>query len=364
MAREQSFFFDSVEGDRKYCAGDFSQAFESIFSNGVIASPPTSLRVVAEGAGRQVQVSYGSAIIKGRFYTLQDDETGPLIVPIPAGLPNNSTALIVARYSNATDVRRITIEVVGERMTAEAEYDLVLAQVVVSANIPQSAVTDTRYNPELCGVIGVAGLNPQRFAAAYEAFVAAISGGTPVLQAHVANDVDSLPTDTAEVKHALGVDGAGELRTRIDGKQAVITGAASTITGANLSASRALMSDGNGKVAASAVTNAELAHLTGVTGGIQAQLNGKQATISGAASTIAGANLSASRALVSNSSGKVAASGVTESELGRLSGVTGAIQTQLNAKITGVVPGGAIKFGATQPSLAVGDIWLKDLGRV
>ena len=40
----------------------------------------------------------------------------------------------------------------------------------------------------------------------------------------------------------------------------------------------------------------------------------------------------ASRALVSNSSGQIAASSVTSTQLGYLSGVTSAIQTQLNNK--------------------------------
>ena len=62
------------------------------------------------------------------------------------------------------------------------------------------------------------------------------------------------------------------------------------------------------------------------------KLNSKQATISGGASTITSSNLTASRALISNSSGKVAVSDVTSTELGYLDGVTSNVQTQLNAK--------------------------------
>jgi uncharacterized membrane protein YdcZ (DUF606 family) len=51
-------------------------------------------------------------------------------------------------------------------------------------------------------------------------------------------------------------------------------------------------------------------------------------------STIKDSNLTASRALVSNSSGKVAVSSVTSTQLGYLSGVTSSIQTQLNGKLT------------------------------
>jgi hypothetical protein len=57
-----------------------------------------------------------------------------------------------------------------------------------------------------------------------------------------------------------------------------------------------------------------------------------QAAITGGASTIVTANLTASRALVSDTNGKVAVSTVTSTELGFLGGVTSAIQTQLNAK--------------------------------
>jgi hypothetical protein len=46
---------------------------------------------------------------------------------------------------------------------------------------------------------------------------------------------------------------------------------------AALAADKALISDGSGFVAASAVTSAEVGHLSGVTGNVQTQLNGKQA---------------------------------------------------------------------------------------
>ena len=67
---------------------------------------------------------------------------------------------------------------------------------------------------------------------------------------------------------------------------------------------------------------------------IDTALSGKQATITGAATTITSSNLTASRVLISNSNGKVAVSSVTSTELRYLSGVTGAIQTQINGKST------------------------------
>lgn len=58
--------------------------------------------------------------------------------------------------------------------------------------------------------------------------------------------------------------------------------------------------------------------------------NGKQAAITGGASTILSSDLTASRALVSDTNGKVAAATTTSTEIGYVNGVTSAIQTQLN----------------------------------
>ena len=76
----------------------------------------------------------------------------------------------------------------------------------------------------------------------------------------------------------------------------------------------------------------EISYVKGVTSAIQTQLNAKQATITGAATTVVSSDLAFSRALISNAIGKIAASTVTDTELGYVSGVTSAIQTQLNAK--------------------------------
>jgi|GEM_PF-6575902 len=66
----------------------------------------------------------------------------------------------------------------------------------------------------------------------------------------------------------------------ISGLQSEITGAATSITEDNLTASKALVSDSNGKVAASSVSAAELDHLSGVTSPIQTQINGLSEAIS------------------------------------------------------------------------------------
>ena len=80
---------------------------------------------------------------------------------------------------------------------------------------------------------------------------------------------------------------------------------------------------------ATGVTGTEFDYLDGVTSAIQTQINSKQATITGAATTIDDTDLATSRALISNSSGKVAVSNVTATELAILDGVT-ATTAELN----------------------------------
>lgn len=69
-----------------------------------------------------------------------------------------------------------------------------------------------------------------------------------------------------------------QTRALVDAKQDIITGAATTITEDNLTANRAIISNASGKVAASNVTSTELGYLSGVTSGVQTQLNNKAST--------------------------------------------------------------------------------------
>ena len=82
---------------------------------------------------------------------------------------------------------------------------------------------------------------------------------------------------------------------------------------------------------------------------VQTSLASKQDTVVGGASTITEDNLTASRALVSNSSGKVAVSNVTSTELGYLDGVTSNVQTQLNNKLENIPVATSTTLGGVKP---------------
>ena len=113
-----------------------------------------------------------------------------------------------------------------------------------------------------------------------------------------------------------------------------VDGAISTVNDTNLTASRALASDGSGKIVVSDVTATELGYLDGVTSAIQTQFTGAETrrtnNIAGAISSVLTSDLTASRAVVSGSGGKIEVSAVTSTEIGHLDGVTSAIQTQIN----------------------------------
>ena len=85
---------------------------------------------------------------------------------------------------------------------------------------------------------------------------------------------------------------------------------------ANLTASRALVSDTNGDVSVSDVTSTEIGYLDGVSSAIQTQLDAKQPTIS------ASARIDAAH---------IHDGTVSNTEFGYLNGVTSNIQTQLDA---------------------------------
>ena len=96
-------------------------------------------------------------------------------------------------------------------------------------------------------------------------------------------DIDGLQTDVGTLKTNVG-----NIQTALTSKQDVIVGAASTITDNNLVADRALISDSSGKVAVSNVTSTELGYLDGVTSNVQTQLNNKLEEIPVATSTTLG----------------------------------------------------------------------------
>ena len=101
--------------------------------------------------------------------------------------------------------------------------------------------------------------------------------------------------------------------------------------GGNTEPSRAVVTNSGGEIGSSVVALAELAHLSGITSNVQTQIGTKQATITGAATTVTSANLTSSRVLLSGGSGKISASDATATTFAYLD-PTSSIQGQLDGK--------------------------------
>lgn len=175
------------------------------------------------------------------------------------------------------------------------------------------------YTPAEVGAVALPGADSVR---------RVLIGNTPT-QENLVNDLNST-SSTAVLSAAQG-------KILNDSKQATVTGAATSILNSDLTAFRVVITDAAGKVAISTVTDTELGRLSGITSNVQTQLNAKQATITGAATTVLTSNLTVSRAMVSDASGKIAISSVTDVELGMLSGVRSNVQDQLDLYICSAV---------------------------
>lgn len=119
---------------------------------------------------------------------------------------------------------------------------------------------------------------------------------------------------------------------------------------------RAVSTDGSGNIVSSSVTATELGYLSGATASIQTQINSISGvdvsgkvnrtgdTMSGGLGLdYSGANTST--AVILNADRKLVSSAVTSTELGYVSGVTGAIQGQLDAKLVASDIAGKVNRG-------------------
>jgi len=251
----------------------------------------------------------------GRRIKAVGSATGTIYGSISASAFSTNTTVTVTWDSGSLSNESLTIYVGALSKTNSSIPD----SVIGSTNIADGSVTTAK----------IADTN---VTAAKLASTLDLSGKTITFPTGIpAVNIGAGSVDNTELGYLNGVTSA--VQTQIDSKQATITGGATTITSSDLTASRALTSNASGKVAVSSVTSTELGYVSGVTSAIQTQLDSKQATITGSATTIDTESLTASRAVISNSSQKIAVSTTTDTELGYLSGVTSAVQTQLDAKL-------------------------------
>jgi hypothetical protein len=147
---------------------------------------------------------------------------------------------------------------------------------------------------------------------------------------------ESDPSVSAFAKAALPTCAAGEV---LKGDGANLSCVNNTFSG---TANRVVATNGSGVLTVTAITDTVLGYMSGVTSNVQTQLDSKLASSSFIDWSTAGIqtleptrlNLTvANRAVVTSAAGVPTTSAVTSTELGYLSGVTSAIQTQINTLI-------------------------------
>ena len=158
------YFFNAVESggtyDREYNAEDVTSYLDGLVGNGVFPTPSTSLQVRAS-SGMNVIVGAGSGWINGHKLVNTADLT--LTISASDVVLNRIDSVIF--YVDHT-AREMGIEVkegtLGATPTAPAlqrddeRYEMRLAQIYVAkqaAAITAAAITDTRANSSLCGIV-------------------------------------------------------------------------------------------------------------------------------------------------------------------------------------------------------------------
>lgn len=153
--------FNSINGDRKYKAEDFAQYFATFIGNGIFVKPSDCLQIFANGDSMSVTVRAGKAWVNGYYLINDDNYTLPLSV---GDTTLNRIDRIVIRLDFVQ--RKMSVEVkkgtlsaspVAPTLKRDADaYELALADVYIAKGaltINQAAVTDTRLNNNLCGLM-------------------------------------------------------------------------------------------------------------------------------------------------------------------------------------------------------------------
>lgn len=282
MALEKSRFFDSVGDDRTYQADQFAEFFRLILTDG-IKNGGTNLKVTAPGTGMSVQVNYGSALIQGYAYWLEDDGVGVKSLTIGASASQPRIDRLVLQLDRSLSERKISLVVKAgtpassplppQLSRTNNVYELSLAQIRVNSGavkIETSNITDERYDASVCGLINsLITLDGSDFEAQAAAIILQLStqGYLPI--DGKAADADKLDgkdsSEFANASHNHTIAQITNLQTTLDGKAAAShSHAISGVTG--------LQSALDGKAASS--HNHTIAHVSG----LQTALDGKAAS--------------------------------------------------------------------------------------
>lgn len=132
-----SYFYDSINGDRPYSAADFAKAFEVILQNGIISKNDTGALGLDIGGTNYTTIYAGKAVIEGHFVEV----TGTEILTVPSGSYSGQIVLRV----DATNARAASLVVKTDQspVQTDALYELPLYNCTVASGII-TAIIDLR----------------------------------------------------------------------------------------------------------------------------------------------------------------------------------------------------------------------------
>lgn len=140
----------------------------------------------------------------------------------------------------------------------------------------------------------------------------------------------SIPLTTGVTGVLPIANGGTNSATTLNNNRVMKSSGGAVVEATAITANRAVVSDANGIPVHATTTDTEIGYVNGVTSAIQTQINTKAPTAGPTFSGTITTPLTASRALATGASSELAVSATTATELGYVSGVTSAIQTQLN----------------------------------
>lgn len=153
--------FNSINGDRKYKAEDFAAYFSSFIGNGIFVRPSDCLQVIAVGDSMQIIIRPGKGWING--YWLTNDEDYIYTMEKGDATLNRIDRMVMRldyterKMSVGIKKGAMSLSPVAPTLKRDADaYELALADIYVpkgALTISQAAITDTRLNFNLCGLM-------------------------------------------------------------------------------------------------------------------------------------------------------------------------------------------------------------------
>lgn len=158
---EESSFFNSVNGDRKYDMEQFATYFKQFLTTGILHKDQVPYLEVSKGAGLQSVVDGGSAYIEGFMYR---NTASKSLLHEAADSTNPRIDRVILKLNRGVNARSITAQVKKGVAATNPQppslqrddivYELSLAQVRINAGATAiTSITDERLNTSVAGLV-------------------------------------------------------------------------------------------------------------------------------------------------------------------------------------------------------------------